>query len=165
MTIKMKGNSVMKQPTITVVLIASENRFTNQKEVKMDALVRVKNPAFQNAGYGIMEVSARHNPKYSTAQYLCMLYGKPLNLENKSVKVTLENLPCEYIKGKRQDGSEYYAVLVNLNGKKDEDAMMRIFYLDEQQIRSIKDFKSEFEFVESTEELPQEEDDESEQEE
>lgn len=154
----------MKQPTITVVLIASENRFTNQKEVKMDALVRVKNPAFQNAGYGIMEVAARHHPKYSTAQYLCMLYGKPLNLENKSVKVTLENLPCEYIKGKRQDGSEYYAVLVNLNGKKDEDAMMRIFYLDEQQIRSIKDFKPEFEFVESTEELPQEEEDESEEE-
>lgn len=42
---KMKGKQGMKQPTINVILTASENRFTNQKEVKMDALIRVKNPA------------------------------------------------------------------------------------------------------------------------
>lgn len=41
----MKGKQGMKQPTINVILTASENRFTNQKEVKMDALIRVKNPA------------------------------------------------------------------------------------------------------------------------
>ena len=154
----------MKQPTITVVLNASENRFTNKKEVKMDALVRVKNPAFQSAGYGVMEVAARHNPKYSTAQHLCLLYGKPLNVENKAIKITLDNLPCEYIKGKRTDGRDYYAVLVNLNGKQGEDAMMRIFYLDPQQIRSIQDFKPEYEFIESTRDLPEEEEEETEEE-
>lgn len=154
----------MKQPTINVILTAAENRFTNQKEVKMDALLRVKNPAFQSAGYGIMEIKASHNPKYSTAQYLCMLYGKILTVDTKPVKITLENLPCEYIKGKRTDGTDYYAVLVNLNGKTGEDAMMRIFYLDEQQIRSIKDFKSEYEFIESQTDLPEDEEEETEEE-
>lgn len=92
-----------------------------------------------------------------------MLYGKILTVETKPVKITLENLKCEYIKGKRTDGSEYYAVLVNLNGKTGEDAMMKIFYLDEQQVRSIKDFKTEYEFIESQTELPEEEDEETEE--
>ena len=154
----------MKQQTVNVVLTASENRFNNQKEVKMAALVRVRNTAFQGSTYGILEVPAYHNPKYSTAQYLSMLYGKTLNYENKTVKITLENLPCEYIKGKRKDGTDYYAVLVNLNGKTGEDAMMRIFYLDSQQVRIVNDFKPEFEFIESEYEEADEEEDTEEEE-
>ena len=121
--------------------------FNDEKTVKMNCLFKINNPVFKGTNYGVVELEPKHQVKPNTATILALSQGKTFNLEGKkkSDKVILENVEAEFIKGTRTDGSEYMAVLCNLNNSKTRP-MMRIFYLDTPVINAIKDYGCPYEF-------------------
>ena len=123
--------------------------FNGDKSVKMQALLKIKHPEFEGTNYGVLEISPKHQVKPNTATILGLTQGKVFKLDDKkkSDKITLENVPCEYIKGKREDGTEYLAILANLN-KSTTRPMMRIFYLNDSERDAVYDFGSLYEFTE-----------------
>lgn len=132
---------------INVNLILNVNQFTQEKSVKMVAKLKILNPAFEGSEYGEMELKPKHQITYPTAQYLLFGEGKKFDLREKCPLVELRNRDCEFIKGKKKDGSEFYAVLVNL-AKPGKEEMIRIFYLRYMDIKSVKEYGTLYEFTE-----------------
>ena len=123
--------------------------FNGDKSVKMQALLKLRNPEFEGTNYGVLEIDPKHQVKPNTATILGLTQGKVFKLDEKkkSDKIILENVPCEYIKGKREDGTEYLAILCNLN-KSTTRPMMRIFYLNDSERNAALDFGTLYEFSE-----------------
>jgi hypothetical protein len=136
----------MKQ-TVKIQLVMNVG-FNDEKSCKMHCLLKINNPAFKGTNYGVVELEPKHQLKPNTATILALSQGKIFNLEGKkkSDKVVLDNINAEFVKGHRTDGSEYYAVLCNLNNSKTRP-MMRIFYLDDPVINAVKDYGCPYEFV------------------
>jgi len=128
------------------------NAFTQEKRVSMFAKVKVLNSAFDGTSYGEIEVKPKHEISFSTANYLAMATGKKFDLRAKCPMVVLTNREAEFIKGVRTDGTEYYAVLVNL-AEKDKEPMMRMFYLKYMDAKSVKEFGSLYEFTTDTRDI------------
>lgn len=134
--------------TIQVQLVMGIG-FNDDKTVRMQALLKINNPAFKGTNYGIVELEPKHQLKPNTATILALSQGKIFKIEGKkkSDKVILDNVEADFIKGKREDGSEYMAVLCNLNNSKTKP-MMRIFYLDAPVANAINEYGSPYEFTE-----------------
>ena len=123
--------------------------YNNVKTVNMQALLKIKNPEFNGTNYGVLEIDPKHQVKPNTATILALSQGKTFKLDEKkkSDKIILENVPAEYIKGKREDGTEYFAILCNLN-KSTTRPMMKIFYLNDSEHDAALDFGTLYEFTE-----------------
>ena len=131
------------------VAITMNLGFNFEKSVNMKALLKVKNPEFEGTNYGVMEIVPKHPIKPNTAVSLALSQGKVFKVDEKkkSDRIILTDVPCEYIKGKRDDGTEYLAVLCNLN-KSSKKPMMRIFYLDYPTTEAVNDYGALYEFTE-----------------
>ena len=132
--------------------------FNGDKSVKMQALLKINNPQFKGTNYGIVELDPKHQLKPNTATILALSQGKVFKIEGKkkSDRITLDNVSAEFIKGTREDGSEYMAVLCNLNNSKDSP-MMRIFYLDKPVINAVNTYGSPYEFTEGERHIDEDE--------
>ena len=132
--------------------------FNDDKTVRMQALLKINNPAFKGTNYGIVELEPKHQLKPNTATILALSQGKTFKIEGKkkSDRITLDNVSAEFIKGTREDGSEYMAVLCNLNNSKDSP-MMRIFYLDKPVINAVNTYGSPYEFTEGERHIDEDE--------
>ena len=132
--------------------------FNGEKTVKMQALLKINNPQFKGTSYGIVELDPKHQLKPNTATILALSQGKVFKIEGKkkSDRITLDNVSAEFIKGTREDGSEYMAVLCNLNNSKDSP-MMRIFYLDKPVINAVNTYGSPYEFTEGERHIDEDE--------
>lgn len=132
--------------------------FNGEKTVKMQALLKINNPQFKGTSYGIVELDPKHQLKPNTATILALSQGKVFKIEGKkkSDRVILDNVQAEFIKGSREDGSEYMAVLCNLNNSKDSP-MMRIFYLDKPVINAVNTYGCPYEFTEGERHIDEDE--------
>ena len=132
--------------------------FNGEKTVKMQALLKINNPQFKGTNYGIVELDPKHQLKPNTATILALSQGKVFKIEGKkkSDRITLDNVSAEFIKGTREDGSEYMAVLCNLNNSKDSP-MMRIFYLDKPVINAVNTYGSPYECTEGERHIDEDE--------
>ena len=134
---------------ISVQFTLVKNSFTGDIEVKTKALLRSK-ASLQNfkKGYGSMFVKINHDIKLETLQFLAeVVYDKIEELDEKN-SLTINDLPAQFVKGKRKDGSVYYCILVTLGN--DEYPMVRAFYLNDMQVIRLENkFKSPYQFTES----------------
>ena len=131
--------------------------FNGEKTVKMQALLKINNPQFKGTNYGIVELDPKHQLKPNTASILALSQGKTFKIEGKkkSDRIVLDNVEAEFIKGSREDGSEYMAVLCNLNNSK-TSPMMRIFYLDKPVINAVNDYGTPYKFTEGERHIDEE---------
>lgn len=114
-------------------------------KITMRALLKKQNANSKKGSIaGALLLKPYHEiSKYETFQMIASNYGKldeldeATNAARGNIKLTIQNMPAEFIHAKRKsDGQDYDAVLINLGTTKAPH--VRIFYLSDMQSELMK---------------------------
>lgn len=147
--------------------VYAPNNFSSEQKVELLIKEPVRNPKFPNQSvktYANFVPSGKSkHMKKSTLDYLLLTQGKAINFgeKDKVVTVILEDIPAEFIKGNKKDGSRYYAIKVDLSNDPGE-THCKWFFADAMTAKICEQFITEHEFIESVE-VPAEDEEEIEE--
>lgn len=144
--------------------VYAPNNFSSDNKVELSVKEGIRNPKYPNQPvktYAIFAPSGKKaHMRKSTLDYLLLAQGKVISFgeKDKVVTVILEDIPAEFIKGHKSDGSRYFAIKADLSNKPGE-THFKWFFADPMTSQMCEEFITEHKFEES-EEAPVEEDDE-----
>ena len=144
--------------------VYAPNNFSSDNKVELSVKEGIRNPKYPNQPvktYAIFAPSGKKaHMRKSTLDYLLLAQGKAITFgeRDKVVTVILEDIPAEFIKGHKSDGSRYFAIKADLSNKPGE-THFKWFFADPMTSQMCEEFITEHKFEES-EETPVEEDDE-----
>ena len=144
--------------------VYAPNNFSSDNKVELSVKEGIRNPKYPNQPvktYAIFAPSGKKaHMRKSTLDYLLLAQGKAISFgeKDKVVTVILEDIPAEFIKGHKSDGSRYFAIKADLSNKPGE-THFKWFFADPMTSQMCEEFITEHKFEES-EETPVEEDDE-----
>lgn len=144
--------------------VYAPNNFSSDNKVELSVKEGIRNPKYPNQPvktYAIFAPSGKKaHMRKSTLDYLLLAQGKAITFgeRDKVVTVILEDIPAEFIKGHKGDGSRYFAIKADLSNKPGE-THFKWFFADPMTSQMCEEFITEHKFEES-EEAPVEEDDE-----
>ena len=129
----------------------------DQERVELEVSELVRNPQFPQALGTEMKFRPTmlnkekgkkpNHMKKSTLDYLLLTQGKAIRfLENEKVKlITLDKMPAEFLKGKKENGDPYYLIKVDLSVKAGE-THNRYFFADDMSALACQDFVTQHVF-------------------
>ena len=144
--------------------VYAPNNFSSENKVELLIKEGVRNPKFPNQPVktyaNFVPNNKNKHMKKSTLDYLLLAQGKAITFgeRDKVVTVILEDIPAEFIKGHKSDGSRYFAIKADLSNKPGE-THFKWFFADPMTSQMCEEFITDHKFEES-EETPVEEDDE-----
>jgi len=157
----------MKKNIVTIeARVYAPTNFNSENKVELVIREGVRNPKFPQA----VNTSALFKPnneihmRKATLDFLLLNQGKSIRFgeKDKVVTVTLDNIPAEFIKGYKKDGTRYFAIKADLSTTPGE-SHNKWFFAESMYNKLCEEFVTEHQFEESEEsdeELKDDEDDE-----
>lgn len=148
--------------------VYAPNNFSSDNKVELSVKEGIRNPKYPNQPvktYAIFAPSGKKaHMRKSTLDYLLLAQGKAIAFgeRDKVVTVILEDIPAEFIKGHKSDGSRYFAIKADLSNKPGE-THFKWFFADAMTAQMCEEFITEHKFEESEEEPEEDEEDEVEE--